>query len=60
MGQARSGHVISLVGMGMYGAFAAGGPLGLALLDRFGFAGLMLGCTALRWSDCSPFIGFPP
>ena len=36
MGQARSGKVISLVGMGMYGAFAAGGPLGLALLDRVG------------------------
>lgn len=47
MGQARSGRVISLVGMGMYGAFAAGGPLGLALLDQFGFAGLMLVCTAL-------------
>jgi len=47
MGQARSGRVISLVGMGMYGAFAAGGPLGLALLDRFGFAGLMLVCTVL-------------
>ncbi|MGD9921416.1 MAG: MFS transporter [Variibacter sp.] len=47
MGQARSGRVISLVGMGMYGAFAAGGPLGLALLERFGFAGLMLACTAL-------------
>lgn len=47
MGQARSGLVISLVGMGMYGAFAAGGPLGLALLDRFGFGGLMLVCTIL-------------
>jgi MFS family permease len=47
MGQARSGRVISLVGMGMYGAFAVGGPLGLALLDRLGFAGLMTVCTAL-------------
>ncbi|MEW5423436.1 MFS transporter [Amorphus sp. 3PC139-8] len=47
MGQARSGRVISLVGMGMYGAFAAGGPLGLALLDRLGFAGLMAVCTAM-------------
>lgn len=47
MGQARSGRVISLVGMGMYGAFAVGGPLGLALLDRLGFAGLMTACTAL-------------
>lgn len=47
MGQSRSGLVISLVGMGMYGAFAAGGPLGLALLDRFGFGGLMLVCAIL-------------
>jgi predicted MFS family arabinose efflux permease len=47
MGQARSGRVISLVGMGMYGAFAAGGPLGLALLDRLGFASLMVACMVL-------------
>jgi MFS family permease len=47
MGQARSGGVMSLVGMGMYGAFAAGGPLGLALLNRIGFAGLMGVCTLL-------------
>ncbi|MDR3672545.1 MAG: MFS transporter [Holophaga sp.] len=47
MGQARSGQVISLVGMGMYGAFAAGGPLGLALLNRVGFMGLMGVCTVL-------------
>uniref|UniRef100_UPI003101177D MFS transporter n=1 Tax=Neorhizobium sp. EC2-8 TaxID=3129230 RepID=UPI003101177D len=38
MGPARSGRVISLVGMGMYGAFAAGGPLGLTLLERAGFS----------------------
>ena len=47
MGQARTGRVMSLVGMGMYGAFAAGGPLGLMLLERVGFAGLMVACTAL-------------
>lgn len=47
MGPARSGAVMSLVGIGMYGAFAAGGPLGLALLDRLGFAGLMAVCTLL-------------
>lgn len=47
MGQGRSGQVISLVGIGIYGAFAAGGPLGLLLLDRLGFAGLMVVCTML-------------
>ncbi len=47
MGHARSGRVIALVGIGMYGAFAAGGPLGLSLMERFGFSGLMLACTAL-------------
>ena len=47
MGHARSGRVMSLVGVGMYGAFAAGGPLGLALLDRWGFAGVMGACTLL-------------
>jgi MFS family permease len=33
--------------MGMYGAFAAGGPLGLLLLHEVGFAGLMGVCTLL-------------
>ena len=47
MGHARSGRVMSLVGIGMYGAFAAGGPLGLALLHRAGFTGLMAVCTVL-------------
>ncbi|MDH7794829.1 MULTISPECIES: MFS transporter [unclassified Beijerinckia] len=47
MGHGRSGQVLSLVGMGMYGAFAAGGPLGLALLDRIGFGGLMGICATL-------------
>lgn len=47
MGQARSGRVLSLVGMGMYGAFAAGGPIGFALMDHVGFSGLMVVCTIL-------------
>lgn len=47
MGPARSGKVMALVGMGMYGAFALGGPLGLWLLERLGFAGLMAVCAAL-------------
>ncbi|WP_341886984.1 MFS transporter [Variovorax sp. YR752] len=47
MGPARSGRVMALVGAGMYGAFAVGGPLGLWLLERLGFAGLMAGSIAL-------------
>ena len=52
MGPARSGRVLALVGMCLYGAFALGGPLGLALLGRFGFGGLMSVCIAL------PLLGF--
>ncbi len=47
MGQARSGTVLSLVGIGMYGAYAVGGPLGLALIGWSGFGGLMGVCTVL-------------
>lgn len=47
MGPARTGKVMALVGMGMYGAFAASGPLGLLLLDRVGFSGLMAVCAVL-------------
>jgi MFS family permease len=47
MGAARSGKVMALVGIGMYGALAAGGPLGLALLRGIGFAGVMLVGAAL-------------
>lgn len=47
MGPARSGRVMALMGMGMYGAFAAGGPLGLVLFDAIGFAGLMAVCILL-------------
>lgn len=45
MGPQRSGRVIALVGMGLYGAFAVGGPLGLALFDALGFAGVMGACA---------------
>lgn len=54
MGQARSGKVMSLVGIGMYGAFAAGGPLGLFLLERVGYTGLMAVCVIL------PLLGLAP
>ena len=41
-GPQRAGRVFALVGMGLYGAFAVGSPIGIALFDRTGFAGVML------------------
>ncbi len=41
VGQARSGKVLAYIGAAIYGAFALGGPIGLALLDSVGFAGAM-------------------
>lgn len=40
-GPARSGKVLALVGAAIYGALAFGGPIGLILFDRLGFAGTM-------------------
>jgi MFS family permease len=45
MGPQRSGRVLALIGMGMYGAFAVGSPIGLALFDRAAFAGVMGTCA---------------
>ena len=45
MGQKRSGRVFALVGMALYGAFAVGSPIGLALFERAGFAGVMAAST---------------
>lgn len=59
VGPARSGQVLALVGAAIYGAIAVGGPLGLALFERVGFAGAMaagallplLGLLAIRRVD---------
>lgn len=47
VGPERSGRVLAMVGAAMYGALAVGGPLGLALLDRVGFAGAMAASALL-------------
>lgn len=41
VGPARSGRVLAFVGAAIYGALAVGGPVGLVLVDRIGFAGTM-------------------
>jgi MFS family permease len=46
VGPNRSARVLALIGAAIYGALAVGGPIGLALLRRFGFASAM-GVSAL-------------
>jgi MFS family permease len=46
IGAKRSSRVFALVGMALYGAFAVGSPIGLALFDGTGLAGVM-GAIAL-------------
>jgi MFS family permease len=41
VGPARAASVLALVGSAIYAALAVGGPVGLLLYDRFGFAGAM-------------------
>lgn len=59
VGPARSGQVLALVGAAIYGAIAVGGPIGLVLFERLGFAVVMaisaglpvLGLLAIRRVD---------
>lgn len=51
VGPARSGQVLALVGAAIYGALAVGGPIGVELFNRFGFAGATAVAIVL------PFIG---
>lgn len=41
VGPANSGRVLAMVGAAIYGALALGGPIGLTLLEHFGFSGAM-------------------
>jgi MFS family permease len=59
MGQAHSGKVLSLVGMGMYGAFALGGPIGLIAYQHSSFPLLMALCSALPAAGWLLASGFP-
>ncbi len=42
IGAERSGRILSVIGMAMYGAFAVGSPLGLLLYQQAGFSWVML------------------
>ncbi|GAB6968240.1 MFS transporter [Komagataeibacter kakiaceti JCM 25156] len=42
MGQQRAGRVLAWTGAAMYGAFAVGGPIGLAIYEQAGMGALML------------------
>ncbi|RDV03201.1 MFS transporter [Undibacter mobilis] len=41
VGPARSSRVLALMGAAMYGALAVGGPIGVIMLDKLGFAAAM-------------------
>jgi len=47
VGAANSGKVLSWVGAAMYGALAAGGPIGLFVFERHGLSGAMMLAAAL-------------
>ena len=47
VGPQRSGRVLALVGISLYGAFAVGSPVGLALFEASGFGWVMATCTII-------------
>ncbi|OWT54805.1 arabinose transporter [Candidimonas nitroreducens] len=46
-GPQQAGRFMALMGMGMYGSFAVGAPMGLALYHHWGFGGVMLASALL-------------
>ena len=63
MGHQRSGRVLSVVGMGMYGSLAAGSPLGLLLYNLGGYGLMALACTGaplVGLAMASPVEAAPP
>lgn len=47
MGPRRSGLVFGIIGTALYGAFAVGSPIGLALFAWGGFGGAMAACAVV-------------
>jgi MFS family permease len=48
-GHKHSGKVMVWIGVALYGAIAAGAPLGAALNHAFGFRGFALACAVVPW-----------
>ncbi|MBV4473432.1 MULTISPECIES: MFS transporter [Pseudomonas] len=44
-GDSRTGLVMSIIGAGIYSSLAVGAPVGIWLMDSFGFRSLMLSCA---------------
>ncbi len=59
-GTARAGRFIALMGMGLYGAFAFGAPLGLGLYQQAGFASVMLAAVLLPLAGLVMIRPLPP
>lgn len=59
VGGAQAGRFLAVMGMGMYGSFALGAPLGLALYRELGFAHLMLVCAVLPLLGLLMVAGLP-
>jgi MFS family permease len=57
-GAQNTGKVIAWVGMAMYGAFAAGAPIGTLLYARYGFAAIALATVLLPAATLLLVLGF--
>lgn len=63
MGHQRSGRVLSLVGMGMYGSLAAGSPIGLTLYNQGGYVLVAIACIItplVGFAMAAPVVPVPP
>ncbi|GCE81606.1 MULTISPECIES: arabinose transporter [Komagataeibacter] len=60
MGQQRAGRVLAWTGAAMYGAFAVGGPVGLAIYEHWGLGVLMLVSALLPLVGLTLVHGVPP
>ena len=47
VGPQNAGKVMAWVGIAMYGAYAVGAPMGIALQEGYGFAGISVGAAVL-------------